>query len=290
VAAKLIGHSGCQLEVVVSAHKTFVKKVSKDILYNERFVSQIKKQVSFKDSLLKTPEVHQEYYSSEGLFTVVMEYVPGVTFNKYIETASVQDIIRIADVLAAYMATDSNVIADNFLFEKKINELENNSLLINNRIFKNSLAILKKQSWSLPESGNCHGDLTFENIIIFNNSIYLIDFLDSFYSDWRIDLSKIYQDTIAGWSHRHEQLNQDAILRIEIFHQALTKSLVANGMSLNDFKSIYYLLMLNLLRIVPYSAGNLIVLKHLESKLLLIQKILPNLEKIYVNFNYSLRR
>ena len=40
---------------------------------------------------------------------------------------------------------------------------------------------------------SCHGDLTYENMIIKQNNLYFIDFLDGYVDSKLLDISKIFQ-------------------------------------------------------------------------------------------------
>jgi thiamine kinase-like enzyme len=48
-----------------------------------------------------------------------------------------------------------------------------------------------------------HGDLTFDNILLVNNScddVYLIDFLPLFYPSYFLDIAKLFQDIDGNWT------------------------------------------------------------------------------------------
>ena len=83
-------------------------------------------------------------------------------------------------------STASHRAIDAFL--NKINTLE--SSLPAEKKFKEPFKILKAFNWGKVYKSPCHGDLTLENIIITEDKkLCLIDFLDSFYNSWMIDIA-----------------------------------------------------------------------------------------------------
>ena len=57
---KLKGHSGCKVELHIDKEleRKFVRKISPSIEYNNRLKSQMKKQLLFRDAVLKTPKIY----------------------------------------------------------------------------------------------------------------------------------------------------------------------------------------------------------------------------------------
>ena len=97
-------------------------------------------------------------------------------------------------------------------------------------------------------------NLTLENIIItYNKQIYLIDFLDSFYNSWMLDIAKLLQDLELKWSFRNIELSVNQALRIEIAKEALIEEILKLRDGKNKLFTIYHLLLLNILRIYPYT-------------------------------------
>lgn len=100
--------------------------------------------------------------------------------------------------------------------------------------------------------GNCHGDLTFSNMIVSDNGeICLIDFLQTFFESPLQDISKVVQELKYGWSHRYCKKYQQTIGQI------------SNAWTFNELKIIrtaydeYPIVMpvlelLTLARIAPY--------------------------------------
>ena len=75
----MTGHSGCKIEL----YNNIIKKISKDINYNERLKSQCLKQDKYKHFLIKTPKIHNIGYTKDGNFYFEMEYIRGINFSQY---------------------------------------------------------------------------------------------------------------------------------------------------------------------------------------------------------------
>lgn len=107
-------------------------------------------------------------------------------------------------------------------------------------------------SWDRFGKTACHGDLTLENIIMKDNQLYLIDFLDSFYDCWIMDISTLLQDVQTLWSYRYQdEISNNTLIRLIIFRDILidkVKSIVGS-----EYIEVYYALLLKLIRIYPYT-------------------------------------
>ena len=100
--------------------------------------------------------------------------------------------------------------------------------------------------------------MTFENIMISNGELYLIDFLDSFCDSWVIDMAK-------GLSGRRFDVVVFARLRRNNTSVKLLvmRNLFDRWLSLADpllVVEVRYMLLLNLLRIYPYAGDRETVL------------------------------
>lgn len=107
--------------------------------------------------------------------------------------------------------------------------------------------------WDYIQHSQCHGDLTLENIIVSNNDLYLIDFLDSFYDSWQIDIAKILQDIEIFWHYRKDKMDNNLFIRLLVLKRILLKKLIKIKDGEKIIESIYHILLLNLLRILPYT-------------------------------------
>lgn len=252
--ANLSGHSGCVISLMeTEAGRLFVRKTAGTTDYNHRLERQCEKQKRFVHSVLRTPKIYEQGYV-DGLFYFDMEYVKGITLCEYIKTIEVASLRQVVDVFA-YMFTGADADADaatNEVFKAKVLDLEHQIDLTQNSILNEACAKLKNYDWSNFSLSMCHGDLTFENIIVSNDNLYLIDFLDSFYDSVYIDLGKMLQDLIALWSYRKEpEISSNTLIRLKIFKDLLLSKVTAQNGNL-VIRNAYYALLLHLVRIVPY--------------------------------------
>jgi serine/threonine protein kinase len=270
---KLNGHSGCDLKLLNNGHKIYVEKKSSTIVYNERLKSQCEKQKSYDYGKFKEVKVIDYGYQND-LFYFDMEYVSGITLAEYMRNISIVDIDTLSDILfsCALDSMEYDRQAKN-IFSKKLNELEK-KLNLTDGCIKKSVEILEKYEWKYVIRSKCHGDFTLENIIVFQNNMYLIDFLDSFYESWQIDYAKLLQDVELFWHYRNEnKLDENLLLRLLI----LKEDLQCKVLKLKDgnklLETIYHILLLNVLRIFPYTNDE-------ETYKFLIDKLYYIIEKI----------
>lgn len=120
------------------------------------------------------------------------------------------------------------------------------------RTFDAAYAMLRAHDWSDFSESACHGDLTLENIIVKSDQLYVIDFLDSFFDSWLIDIGTLLQDVQMLWSYRYtDELDINALIRLMVFRDVLMDELDSIDSEIS--KEAYYALLLKLMRIVPYS-------------------------------------
>ena len=167
--------------------------------YNERLKRQMVKQQSFSSSFIKRPDVYQHGVTSEGLFYFDMEYIKGVSFFEYVQKHNISSVKSKFKTILDYIS-ESNEISEDISLDitTKISSLQ---LDHKYNIYKDYCLNF---DWHSVNKSYCHGDLTFENIIISNEEIYFIDFLDSFTDTKLIDYSKIFQELYAFWSFRNK--------------------------------------------------------------------------------------
>ena len=283
------GHSGCKILLCeTDDNKRFVRKISSNVNYNERLEIQAKKQEEFKNEYIKAPHVFSKGYTEDGLFYFDMEFIQGVTLSKYIESIEISKIKELVIKIINYIKTEKcvNSETDDIIFKNKIEslskKLEKKSLIIDK-----ALKVLDKHSWSNFEKSVCHGDLTLENIIIKNDQLYLIDFLDSFYDCWILDISTLLQDVELLWSYRYEEkININTILRLLVFKDILIDEIKNADKFL--YLEVYYALLLKIIRIFPYIKDDL-TYSFLESKTKYVIDIIKK-EENNENFNSTLRR
>ena len=245
--SNLVGHSGCSLKLVSDGNKLFIRKSSKSFNYNKRLELQFNKQKSFKNNLIKAPKVLNSGIEN-GLFYFDMEYINGIRFNDYVKSQNFENVLMIFSKLTDF-------VISNFTKEyiDKSNEIQLKIESINSFNLFDINVLNKIINFSnIPiRNGYCHGDLTFENIIISNNEIYLIDFLDSFIDSPIIDISKLLQEFELNWSNRNDTIsNFLPIIRNMFLKNHLLNSI--NSLNLNS-DTIYLQKKLTLMRILPYT-------------------------------------
>lgn len=153
----------------------------------------------------------------------------------------------------AAAAGDSDMTSEEIqnVFMNKIARLEETLGGFNSQAVNRALTALRRHDWRGNRQSFCHGDLTLENIIIRNGQIYLIDFLDSFYDSWVLDLATLLQDIECMWSYRHNaDIDINLKLRLLISRDILVSEI--NGISEDLLKEVRYCLLLKLIRIFPY--------------------------------------
>ncbi len=280
VLKKLNGHSGCFIDLMYDANNDykFVRKASNES-YSGRLHNQLAKQKDFaidhyNNQYITAPAIRyniktQSYIDSIRLndinncSTFYMDYVPGKTLAESIDTLPIKSIKHFGKILHKYF---DETISKSTLSKLDVNEIDkklnhiwlatNNiqNEIINKEDIINTIEYLLKilpnvhsmMNINSCDSKYCHGDFTLENMIINNNKLYLIDFLDSYINCVEIDYAKILQDILLGWSYRYKQRSAGRNLRLSVLF--------------NEIQDIYYqhkisidlMLLINVLRIVPY--------------------------------------
>lgn len=260
----LNGHSGCSISVHEQNGYTFVRKKSSSIEYNARLKAQYEKQAGHKFSSLYVTPTITSGYDSKGLFFFDMQYLNGVTLAKYMYSISLEEIPPLASKLMYYNDSNPNYDPDaasiirnkvDSVVEKILTEtvIDNEKKELEPLILQ-SKRLINDYSWDHMIHSPCHGDFTLENLLITSDKkIYAIDFLDSFYDSWLIDIAKILQDVELGWSYRFSKIDENLSIRLIV----LRNNIMSNIEKMQDghvlINHIYRLLLLNILRIFPYT-------------------------------------
>ena len=257
IVKKLNGHSGCNVFLIHSDDNLFfVRKISKDISYNSRLEKQFEKQSSFVNSIINAPKVLNSGYIN-GFFFFDMEFIKGTSLSAYLETINVCEIPELVEKLFSFIIHNEQPPVmysghSNDIFRKKIDDLSKAKVFNNDNTLMGVLLFLKQYDWSNFKSAWCHGDFTTENLIVNgNNSFYAIDFLDSFFDCWQMDVATLLQDVECLWAYRkHKQIVTNTKIRAIIFRDNLLEKV--NQFGHVYIKDVYCALLLKLLRICPY--------------------------------------
>ncbi len=250
----LTGHSGCGLKLYRKDNILFLRKDSGTSGYNRRLKKQCIKQQRFQLEGIKTPEV-LSYGLKNGLFYFDMEFLNGITLAEHMNSIKIKEINHLIGLLFKALPIASSKInpkADR-IFHNKIAELRQKIAQTNNLAMA-ALQKLESYDYSNVPGSYCCGDLTLENIILSDDKqVYLIDFLDSFYNSWMIDVAKLLQDLELRWSYRHSKIDFNLNMRLAVAREALIENIAEFPDGQEMLKSIYHILLLNVLRIYPYA-------------------------------------
>lgn len=271
------GHSGCGIFLIEAEDgSVFVRKTSKDPTYNSRLQAQCAKQRAFVGSSILAPAVLDEGTDEEGRFFFDMEYIQGVTLAEYIKTMEIGKIKGLVATLVEGLvpkgaAADAEPAKDaHRCFSEKLSSLDAALSQSGNHHVNAALELLRTHNWDNMCPSPCHGDLTLENIIVRNDRLYLIDFLDSFYDSWILDMGTLLQDVQVMWSYRKSQsVSMNTVLRLLVFRDLLLDAIQAIDSCYTE--EIYYALLMKLVRIYPYTKDQL-TLDFLDNKLELVME------------------
>lgn len=247
------GHSGCRILLCETGNNdVFVRKISGNIDYNARLKLQTEKQKSYQSGLIKVPKILGRGTTEDGLYYFDMEYISGITMAEYMKTIEVGKIRNLVEAIVkdVVSVSESDTLVDEDIFIDKIVSLKRKLSSKRNSIIDEALKMLENHSWTSFPRSHCHGDLTLENIIVRDNQLYLIDFLDSFYDSWILDISSLMQDIQTLWSYRFEEVSVNTLIRLIVFRNILLDAV--NEISPNICAEVYYALLLKLIRIYPY--------------------------------------
>ena len=252
---KLNGHSGCMVNLVKDSSSIYVSKISGDTAYNFRLKKQCKKQANFISKLpnIAAPKILRYGYNQDKFF-FDMEFIQGKTIAKYSEYIRIMEIADFMKCLfhALYWTEAKEDLNAVKVFSQKIAELKYKTNKFKNTHY--AIKVLEEYDWSRIQKSPCHGDLTLENILVTKDKkLYLIDFLDSFYNSWMIDIAKLLQDLEFKWSFRFTNITSNQALRLEVAKEALIEEILKTDGAEIKLSTIYHLLLLNIVRIYPYT-------------------------------------
>lgn len=257
IIRKLQGHSGCEVFLCRRKDEFTVIKSSSDQSYNNRLMSQMSKQEIFYHKSIKKPKVLRsgiEKQDKKEIFWFEMEYISGLPFFQYIETAGREEATakfkKILNFINGNNALQENIESE---VKEKIDSLE--KILDTDK--KYYLDYVKDFEWNRIKKSYSHGDLTFENIIVSKGDIHFIDFLDTFGSSKIIDYSKLMQDLVFGWSWRQKG-------KIPFVDLMIMERTLRGDLSEFDLSACKKMLVLNILRIIPYSKDKSFLLDCLD--------------------------
>ena len=240
---ELKGHSGCHVFLCERGNTRFVKKAAGAAGYSQRLEQQMLKQRAFKHPCIKKPSVY-ESGTENDCFYFTMEYVKGVQLSTFISRNTVQELDPIIEQLLTFVRSNICDAMTDFRapISDKLCSISPSSPLPIDKYVEYCLAF----DWSAIPTGYCHGDLSFENILVNQSNLYFIDFHDSFVETPYLDLSKLLLDILVLWSWRFEK-------RRPIIKNAHIYDIVLSQLESREVEIVRRLLVLNLLQILPYA-------------------------------------
>tara|TARA_Y100001968_G_scaffold250685_1_gene235779 strand:- start:767 stop:1642 length:876 start_codon:yes stop_codon:yes gene_type:complete len=205
------GYSKDNLKLIEIKGQRYVRKTWIDI---ERGKKASQKQILFEEIQtgnvqIKTPKIVDTYINKKNEYEIIMEYIEGYSgalLHKISSPLLAKNLRHAFSLILTRNIEGSNL--KKILSTKIIKKLKIIYEQLDDVKIKNNINILIKIVSNEPfykiPIGQCHGDLTTENIIATSHSnFYIIDFLPSFIETPIWDLTKIRQDLIYGWSTRY---------------------------------------------------------------------------------------
>lgn len=201
------------------------------------------KQREFEHSWIKKPSVY-EFGTENDRFYFTMEYINGVQLSTFISRNTVRQLDPLIEQLLTFVRSNLCDVTTDFgaPVSEKLWSISSTSGLQIDRYIQYCLAF----DWSAIPTGYCHGDLSFENILVHQSRLYFIDFLDSFIETPYLDLSKLLLDILVSWSWRFEKW-RPIIKNVHIY------DIVLSQLESREVEIVRRLLVLNLLQILPYA-------------------------------------
>ncbi len=273
----LEGHSGCRVILIEDDDSVFIRKISSSRDYNSRLRLQAQKQKNFANEYISSPKIYRMGYTDEGLYYFDMEYISGITLAEHMKTVQVSSIRSIVEAITSSMSAVSHGAPGQAqkAFAEKMRSLSEKLSGMDNHALHEALNMLAAHNWDNFCATPCHGDMTLENIIIKNGRLYLIDFLDSFYDSWIMDVAALLQDVQTMWSYRQSEQDINTAIRLMIFRDIMI-DMLREKFGEAFIREIYYTLLLKLLRIYPYTSDEA-TLSFLNSRAVAVMRMINTL-------------
>ena len=229
---KLVGNSGCKLELLIENDIPVVVKSQGNFLDLDYKVLY-----NLYEHGINIPEYYE--VSPER---VTMRFLDGLSVVDYIE----ED--RDLDKLVEFCKHTIDLFRENSLVEDRTAELQDKFQTLDQSIEKNQLTFKLHELYDiLPKQVPCglyHGDLTLENIIYWNDEFYLIDANYSTLNSLSYDSAKLRQDSTCGWFVRNSNQSPAFYDRLKYIDQQIK--------TINSYTQDNNLLIFMLLRVIPY--------------------------------------
>ena len=261
---KITGNSRATVESVVIDSMHVVRKtcIGED---SGRLLRQIEKQVSYECTAgIRTPEV-LKIDSRQLSCEVTMEFVCGLDFVTFTNQSSYDDFensVRKLVLMVKKGFEKSEVKSfPTSSWLAKIDSVANGSR--NRGVSDEVLDIIKKfLIKSIPDKipfGDCHGDLTFSNLIVERDgTICTFDFLDPPIETPYEDVSKLLQDTEFFWTLT-KYTGQCDRTRVMIMWSHARRIILQELDAWLDPKILAMFQVMTLMRIIPYTSDESVI-------------------------------
>ena len=171
-----------------------------------------------------------------------MEYISSLDIKTYLTKNPVGDLAKFIQKTIDILSYDSIEIDYTRVYEQKLAAFD----FVKYKLPFTPHELLAKLPKKLPKS-SYHGDLTLENILyrIGDKKFVLIDPLTTEYDSYVFDMAKLRQDLVCGWFIRNDNVYFDTKLKM-----------IADKLEENEYFNNDYLLILMLMRVLPYTKTN----------------------------------
>ena len=223
LCSRLLGYSGCVLEVHRQDSRTWVRKRSPDLTFNAKFQWEIRKierlnGLGAESKLFAAPEIISTGTEDEIAF-YDMEYVVGQTLEFRIDSMDAKELrstARLLNEIHAFFASQTpleNPPAELSEWRYLVSKLEETlSFLEGNAVplpaesglvstYRERLEELSGRSFDWRSKPTfCHGDLALDNVLVTRQGrIYLLDPLFNAFETVAWDRAKVLQSSLLQW-------------------------------------------------------------------------------------------
>lgn len=268
------GHSGCYIDIKKENDMLVIDKYTKSEKYITRLKAQFDKQKkASKTNVTKgiiVPKIIKTDESWPGEYHGIMEYVYGKNFVQFFEYADKMTIDKFITTICEFIRNEIESSTCEIEYEtdelyKKWESVKKNMINIykNDSPHYSSIMKIIKQCDEIFKPNmkfenfyvnNCHGDLTFSNIIFRDNEYALIDFLDSFIESPIMDIVKLRQDTKYKWSTLMYNSKDYDKTRYDMICKYIDEQIDNNFKKYSFYNDAYHIFQLmNFLRIIQYA-------------------------------------
>ncbi len=227
ILKELKGHSNSQILLIEDNGCIFVRKN----FDTERNIERYNVLSSIDVPIPKILKIDKESYD--------MEYIQHLDIKHFLSMNDAKEVLQFIIKILTVLKHNSVDCDYSDIFKNKLEKFN---------FEKYNLPFTKEELYEklpkvLPQS-SYHGDLTLENII-FNTvtkDFVLIDPLTTDYNSYVFDIAKLKQDLICKWFIRNDEYHFDSKLKI-----------ILEGLNQFKYHDNNYLLILMLMRVIPYT-------------------------------------